>query len=214
MSPRSRQRPAMPNASPAPSAEPNSTPRGRLRRAHLDGQFARTSQLIGAGPEDDDVVARSRGLLRRHVDHVVDEVYRRLLAYPETAIQFSDGRGALRDANGRVIRAKVEMRRETFRQWLLAVIDGPLDSSMSEYVASVGHAHARPREPTSKRIRASFLLITMSWVQSLFLGILAEGCTDTAELALQTAAWCRRLMLQLDLLLAVYSSTEGTAHWY
>jgi hypothetical protein len=207
MSPRSGQRPAIPNASPAQPADTSTALRGRLRRARLDEHFALTGRLIGAGPEDDDLAAGSRDLLRHHVDDVVDEVYRRLLAHPETAVQFSD-------ANGRVIGAKVEMRRETFRHWLVAVIDGPLDSNMFEYVASVGHAHVRPRQPTRGHIKAGLLLITMSWVQSLFLAILADGCTGTAEFARQAAVWSRRLMLHLDLLLAVYGSTEGSAHWY
>jgi protoglobin len=198
----------------AQADEPVAAPRGRRRRSGLAEHFARTRELIGAGSDDDDVVAGSRTLLRRHVDDVVDEVYRRLLAHPETAVQFADGRGALGDANGGVTGANVEMRRETFRQWLLSVIDGPLDAQMSEYVATVGHAHARPREASSGHIKAGFLLITMSWVQGLFLSILAEGCSDTAELARQAGAWCRRLMLHLDLLLAVYGSTERSAHWY
>jgi hypothetical protein len=172
------------------------------------------SGLFGIGPEDEQAVVRSRGLLRRHVDQIVDEVYRRLLADPETAMHFSDGRAALGNANGRVLRANVEMRREAFRGWLVRVVEDPMNESTSAYVASVGHGHVRQGEPNAGHIKAGFLLVTMSWVQSLFLAILADGCTDAMDFADQAAAWCRRLMLHLDLLLAVYSSTETGAHWY
>jgi hypothetical protein len=195
-------------------AQPGPDLRGRRRSAHLDEHFAKTSQLIGVGPEDDQVVARSRGLLRRHVDDIVDEVYRRFLAHPETAVHFSDGHGALADANGDVLPDAVEMRREAFRAWLVTVIEDPLGSNTSEYVAAVGHAHVRQSEPNAGPIKAGFLLITISWVQSLFLSVLVGGCKDTADFAEQAAAWCRRLMLHLDLLLAVYGSTERSAHWY
>ena len=82
------------------------------------------------------------------------------------------------------------------------------------YVASVGHAHVRPREPIRPQIKAGYLLITMSWVQGLFIAILSDWCVDPVELGTHAAAWCRRLMMHLDLLLTVYGSTERSAHWY
>jgi hypothetical protein len=88
------------------------------------------------------------------------------------------------------------------------------DARTSAYVASLGHTHARPDERSTVPIKASLLLITVSWVQSAFLTILSDECDDIAEFAEQAAAWNKRLLLHLDLLLAVYASTERSAHWY
>jgi hypothetical protein len=121
----------MPIVGADPRRESAAVLRGRVRRAHLDEHFARTSQLIGIGTEED-ILARSRELLRRHVDDVTDEVHRRLRAYPEMAVHFSDGQGALDDPNGRVINASVEHHYEEFRQWVVTLIEDP-------------GTHARPR---------------------------------------------------------------------
>ena len=44
--------------------------------------------------------------------------------------------------------------------------------------------------------------------------ILSAAILDPAELGACIAAWNKRLMIHLDMLLAVYGSTEGSAHWY
>ena len=201
-----------PIVSEVPPEDAQRTRRGRHGRTAIVEIFKSRCDLIRAGDDDVYVIARSRDVLRGHVDGVVDEVYRRLLAFPQTAIHFSarTATGAA-EAEGR---SRIDNRKESFREWLLCVIDRPMDAETAVYVASVGHAHVRPRKPIGTPIKAGYLLITMSWVQGLLISILSDWCSDSVELGRHTAAWCRRLMMHLDLLLTVFGFAESTAHWY
>jgi len=180
--------------------------RGRQRRSQFSKRLDTTSALIGLTPDDEAWIAKSQADIASHIPQVAEDVYRALLSHPETTAYFTNTRGA-------IDRAHVAMRREAFEDWLHAVVEDPLDEETGDFLASVGRAHARP-EGGGDRIKARYLLGTISRVQSSFLAILASAIADPAALAACSTAWCKRLLIHLDLLLAVYGATESTAHWY
>ena len=180
--------------------------RGRQRRSHFGKRLDTTSAIVGMTPDDQAWIAKSQAHITPHIAEVAEDVYRALLSRHETAAYFTNERGA-------IDRAQVAMRREAFEEWLHAVVEDPLDEETAEFLASVGRAHARP-EGAGDRIKARYLLGTISRVQSSFLAILSSKIAEPAALAACSAAWCKRLLIHLDLLLAVYGATESTAHWY
>jgi Protoglobin len=180
--------------------------RGRRRRSPFNERLEATTGLVGFTQEDQAWIDESRAPLSAHVSDVAHDVYRGLLAEPETAVHFANARSA-------IDREQVAMRQETFEDWLRSVIDDPLDDETTAYLAAVGHAHVR-REHAESRIKARYLVSTISRVQTLFTTILVHSYSDPEKLARCAAAWSKRLMIHLDLLLAVYGSTESTAHWY
>lgn len=188
------------------SRRAESAPRGRRRRSHFDERLDTTSAIVGLTPEDDACIAESRATIASQIPQVADDVYRALLSRPETAAYFTNAQGV-------VDSAQVTMRREAFEDWLHAVVEDPLDEETAAFLASVGRAHARGEE-TGGRVKARYLLGTISRVQSSFLTILADTIADPKTLGACSAAWCKRLSIHLDLLLAVYGSTESSAHWY
>ena len=184
----------------------NAPLQGRRRRSHFDERLDATRQLVGLTPEDEACIDDSRSPIAAHIGDVADDVYRGLLAQPETAAHFADARGVIDGG-------QIAMRRETFEEWLRSVVDNPLDAETAEYLASVGHAHVRP-EHTEHRIKARYLVSTISRVQALFTVILSGSYSEPEKLGRYVTAWNKRLMIHLDLLLAVYGATESTAHWY
>ena len=166
-----------------------------------------TCASVGITAEDDVYIQTSRPLVAAHVDDVADEIYRHLRTRPELAAQFSDHRGAV--DRGRLAAHRVEVR-----EWLVSVVNDPLDAETGEYLAHLGHAHVRPRNDPELQMKARYLVETVARVQVLFLDVLARAYADPEELAKCVAAWSRRLMVHLDILLAVYSATQGTPHWY
>lgn len=51
-------------------------------------------------------------------------------------------------------------------------------------------------------------------MQRMFIAILARAIDEPDRLGRCAAAWCKHLIIHLDLLLAVYGATESSAHWY
>jgi hypothetical protein len=195
-----------PRPSPAPAATP-SAPRGRRRLVRLDVRLAAAVDLVGFTAEDEASIEASRHVIAAHVDDVADEIERFLPVQPESAARFVGG-------PGRPDRAQVSQPRASFREWLHCVVQGSLDANTAGYLASFGLAHVRPHGPSESRVKARYLAACVARVQALFAGLLARSSSDPGELAACVSAWSKRLMVHLDLLLAVYSSAESSPHWY
>jgi len=130
-------------------------------------------------------------------------VYGHLRTRPEFVAQFTDQRGQL-DHD------RLAAHRDAFTEWLFCIMDDPLDAETGEYLATIGHAFAR----SDGQLKARYLVETVARVQTLFQQTFAREYADRETLAACSAAWSRRLMVHLDVLLAVYSATQGTPHWY
>ena len=166
-----------------------------------------TCASVGVTAEDDVYIQSSRDFVAGHVDAIADEIYRHLRARPELSTQFTDH-------GGRIDQDRLAAHRDDVREWLACVVNDPLDADTGEYLAHLGHAHVRPRHDSELQLKARYLVDTVARVQVLFLDILSRGYSAPEEFARCAAAWTRRLMVHLDLLLAVYSATQGTPHWY
>jgi Protoglobin len=179
----------------------------RGHRAQFVEHVDAAARLVGWTPEDEACLEATRSLIHRQIEKITEDVYRQLLAHPEMATQFAD-------ATGTIPPERVRSQRDAFKQWFFTVVDGPLDELTVGYLASVGHEHVRPRGEHDTRLKARYALITTAQLQSQFLSVLGQHISDGKELARCAAAWCKRLMIHLDLLLAIHSSTERSAHWY
>lgn len=95
----------------------------RRRRPHFDERMAATKALVGYTPEDESKVAATGPLLVPHISAIAAEVYRGLLARPETASQFCDASGVIgrrRLRSGSSPRSEIRSmhrRQSTWQPW-------------------------------------------------------------------------------------------------
>lgn len=182
-------------------------PRGRRRRSHFGEHIEAACALFGYTYDDEARVTATAPIVLAQVDAISDAVYRHLLGQRVTAAHFSDAAGA-------IDRDRVAARLATFRDWLRTMVEDPLDADTGEVLASIGLTHVRPRDGADQRVKARYMTSTISVVQTMVIAALAGSVADPVELGAAASAWSRRLLIHLDLLLAVYGSAEGTAHWY
>lgn len=203
--------PRMPSPSalrplPAPATVPIAA-RGRRRSVRLDIRLTAAVDLMGFTHEDEELIEASRHVIVANIDEVADEVERFLPIQPESPSRVGGGRT-------RPDRGQVAQQRASFREWLHCVVHGRLDADTAGHVASFGLAYVRPDGPSESRLKARYLAACVARVQALFAGLLARSSSDPAELSARVAAWSKRLMIHLDLLLAVYSAAESSPHWF
>ena len=213
--PRSR-RVVVPRASAPAAAIPldNEPPRGaRVPRgssrfaSHLHESMART----GYTPDDDFQVALTADLIAPHIDAIADAVHEMLMRDAGTASYFS----AARDDGT----AHGSAHRDLVRDWLRCLIDDPLDADAATAIARIAHEHIRPRDDDARPVPARYMAAVLARIADDITGILVrsdgtDGSDGIGDLAAAASAWSKRCALQLDLMLAVYSSTQGSAHWY
>ena len=179
----------------------------RHRPPHFAERMESMRSLLRYAPADESWVLRTSVILRPHVRRIAEDVFGQLLASQETARYFSGAQGVV-DAD------QVAMQVAALTQWLGSVIDSPLDGETAEFVASVGHAHVRPRTPGNGPIKGRYLLAATSAIQSSVIKIMGDAIADPRDAAASADAWCKRLMIHLDLLFAVYASTQASGRWY
>jgi hypothetical protein len=151
-------------------------------------------------------VRLTQELIAARAEEMATGVYEHLLGFPETAVFFQTPDG-LRD------REHIARRVESLRRWLCSV-DGPLDEDAAARITDIGRAHTARGGDPAVRVRARYLLMTISCVQTAVTSVLAEQLRDTDELAATVAAWNKALMIHLDLFLAAYDGAGASGHWY
>lgn len=163
--------------------------------------------LVAYTPDDEARVRATRNLLLPQADAIADAVYAHLLSHPETRLFFVRPDGTPDEEH-------LALRKKTLKEWLLNAIEGSLDERTADYLAGVGRAHARRGGDPNVRVKARYLLVTMSFAQTALSALLDSAIEDRAEMAATVRAWNKLLMLHLDLFLSVYDSAEATPHWY
>lgn len=178
-------------------------PRGSSRfAAHLHESMTR----IGYTAEDDFQVAMTADLIAPHLDAIADTVHELLTRDAGSASYFSDAH-ADGDTRGAAHGALV-------REWLRCLIDDPLDAGAAAAIARTAHEHIRPRDDDARPVPARYMAAVLARVADGITATLVANGDVVADLAAAVSAWSKRCALHLDLMLAVYSSTQGSPHWY
>lgn len=181
---------------------------GGRRRGHgFVQRLASTRAFLRYTEEDEALVNASRDIVMANADAIVGEVYVYLLSHRETAVHFTQ-------ADGRTDRGAVDARHGSLKKWLAMAIEAPLDERLSSYLAEVGRSHTGRDRGAGARVKGRYMLATMSFLQAELIMVLEGAIVDRPALVATIAAWSKLLMIHLDLFLAVYASSEGTAHWY
>ncbi len=179
-------------------------PRGRRRRTHFGEHLEATREIVGWTAADEAQIDASRHLIAARLDGIEEELRHELLSFPEMAAQF-------RSADGTIDGELLSARSSAIHEWLRCIVDDPLEASTAGYLASIALTLVRLRGRGS-RMKARHTVRTLSRLQSMFIEALAngEGVSDGRY----ASAWCKRLIIHVDLFLAVYGATESGPHWY
>lgn len=102
-----------------------------------------------------------------------------------------------------------------FEEWLSILVEGNIDRDSGERVAQLVMSWVRPTTAGLRMTKAHLLVDEMNRFCALMIIQLADEIDDDPDLLVAAAiAWCKRTALHVDLLLAVYSSTERGSNWY
>jgi hypothetical protein len=179
--------------------------RRRATRA-FGRRLAVARAIIGYDGEDEFRVRLTHELVAARADELATAVYGHLMKFPETASFFQLAHGS-RD------REHIGRRIDSLTEWL-ASMDGPLDEDAAARLIDIGRAHTARAGDPALRVHARYLLMTISFVQTAVVNLLAEHIEDLRELAMTAAAWNKLLMIHLDLFLAACDGAGASGHWY
>jgi hypothetical protein len=162
---------------------------------------------IGYSADDDFQIALTGDLIAPHIGAIADEVHAMLTRDSGSASYFRDAHEDHGDARGAA-------HRDLVREWLRCLVDDPLDADAASAIARIAHEHIRPRDNDARPIPARYMAAVLARVADDITAILVHSDEGVADLAAAVSAWSKRCALHLDLMLAVYSSTQGSPHWY
>jgi hypothetical protein len=167
----------------------------------------RMRALIGYGAADEALVLATRDIVAPYASSLIERVYDRLLAEPETASYFA-GADGLPDEPHRAARAG------SLQAWLITAISAPLDDAQAAALAATARAHTRRGGAAAVSIKGRYLLVMSAILQDEMTTLLVSLLKGDAPLVPTIAAWNKLVLLHLDVFLAVYAGTEGNPHWY
>ena len=159
------------------------------------------ADFVGLTDADLALIRASAPALLPRADELAAAVYERFLAYPATARYFLHRDGAVNET-------RLARRKHSLARWLRNSIEFQIDDQFPVFLLAVGVVHSNPPLPAGRHgsVPARFMTGTISFIQSEISAALAQEISDPA-LAMQTAiAWNKMLMLQLDVLLAGYTT--------
>ena len=159
------------------------------------------ADFVGLTDADLALIRASAPALLPRADELAAAVYERFLAYPATARYFLHRDGAVNET-------RLARRKHSLARWLRNSIEFQIDDQFPVFLLAVGVVHSNPPLPAGRHgsVPARFMTGTISFIQSEISAALAQEISDPA-VAMQTAiAWNKMLMLQLDVLLAGYTT--------
>ena len=159
------------------------------------------ADFVGLTDADLALIRASAPALLPRADELAAAVYERFLAYPATARYFLHRDGAVNET-------RLARRKHSLARWLRNSIEFQIDDQFPVFLLAVGVVHSNPPLPAGRHgsVPARFMTGTIAFIQSEISAALAQEISDPA-LAMQTAiAWNKMLMLQLDVLLAGYTT--------
>ena len=159
------------------------------------------AEFVGLTDDDLALIRASGPVLLPRADELAAAVYEHFLSYPATARYFLHRDGAVNET-------RLARRKHSLARWLRNSIEFQIDAQFPVFLLAVGVVHSNPPLPAGRHgsVPARFMTGTISVIQSLVSAMLAEEIADPAR-AMETAiAWNKMLMLQLDVLLAGYTT--------
>ncbi len=159
------------------------------------------AHFVGFTEEDLELIRSSGAALLPRADELAATVYEHFLSYPATARYF-----LTRD--GEVNETRLERRKHSLARWLRNSIEFDIDEKFPIFLLAVGVVHSNPPLPAGHHgsVPARFMTGTIAFIQSQIASILAEEIHEPGRALQTSAAWNKMLMLQLDVLLAGYTT--------
>ena len=166
-------------------------------------RFAEMVDFVGFSEEDRQLIKASAPLIMAQSRKLSDEVYDRLLQYPQARKFFvtdSDEPDPKR----------IEANKQTMLSWLRATAAAPLNDGFVRYLAaiSVMHMNTPLHRPGLSSVPPRYIIGIISYYQTAIADLLQQHMSDTALVLRTSKAWNKWLMLQIELLLASYL-TDG-----
>jgi len=159
------------------------------------------ADFVGLADDDLALIRASRAVLLPCADELAAAVYERFLAYPATARYFLHRDGAVNET-------RLARRKHSLARWLRNSIDFEIDDQFPVFLLAVGVVHSNPPLPAGRHgsVPARFMTGSISFIQTQVAALLAREMDDPTLAARTAVAWNKMLMLQLDILLAGYTT--------
>lgn len=162
-------------------------------------RFAEMVDVVGLSEEDRQLIKASSPLILARADRLNDEVYDRLLQFPQARKFF------VTDTDEPDVK-RIEANKHTMISWLMASTSAPLNEGFVRYLVAISQMHRNIpiHRPTLGPVAPRYILGVISFYQTAIADLLQEQMSDTALVLRTSVAWNKWLMVGLELLLTGY----------
>ena len=162
-------------------------------------RFQEMVDLVEFTESDRQLIKDSRQIILSNVRKLTEDIYERLLAFPDAAQFFTT-------ADGRRDEKRIEDNIQTMISWVRASVTAPSNQGFIRYLVGVSQMHANipVHRPENTPVAPRFVIATVSYYQTCIDDLMYRHLEDP-DLARRTCvAWNKWLIVMLELLLASY----------
>ena len=162
------------------------------------------ASFVGLTEEDRLLIQASGPIIVEHAKELTDAVYDHFLGFPQARKFFVTD-------TGEVDEERLANRKHTLIRWLRDTASVNLDETFAVWLLAMGisHRHLPTHRAHLGPVPSRYMIGTMSFAQTAIADLLRQEMADKEQASLASAAWNKLLMVELDVLLASYSTEPG-----
>jgi nitrite reductase (NADH) small subunit len=161
--------------------------------------FRYMAEFTGLTPDDIETIRKTKPIIEKHVQEIVDKFYVHLLRYPPTRKFFLK-------KDGTIDQPYLELRMRHQANFWLRTADGVFDDEYASYVDYVGRAHTARGADPNIYIAERYVIGQIGFIAHAIYDALTKELRHTDEEFEVRAidAWNKLLMILLELLARAY----------
>ncbi len=162
-------------------------------------RFQEMIDFVGLSDDERQLIKDSGPIVLGNVRKLTEDIYDRLLAFPESAQFFTT-------ADGQRDEKRIEDNIQTMISWFRAAVTAPMNQGFIRFLVGISQMHANlpVHRPENTPVAPRYVIGTISYYQTVLDDLLHQHMAD-ADLARRTCvAWNKWLLVMLELMLANY----------
>ena len=162
-------------------------------------RFAEMVDFVGVSEEDRQLIKASASLIMAHARSLNDVAYDHLLKYPQARKFFVTD-------DGEPDERRIEANKQTMISWLRATAAAPLNDGFVRYLVGTSQMHRNIPIHRShlSPVAPRYIIGIISYYQTAIADLLHQHMADPGLASRTSMAWNKWLMVELELLLAMY----------